>query len=265
MFLNTSADPSSCSPPEGTWKWTDDTHMALSIVEVLLAEGKIIQDELARLFAERFVHEPWRGYASGAKQLLTRYAEGVDWRTEAPRLFGSGSFGNGGAMRAAPIGAYFSGDPQRAAHEGVLSAQVTHSHAEGQAGAAAVAAAAAIIDSGDSSTGTDFLKAVIPFVPVTRTREIIEDAVSIDGNNHQEAVRRLGTGQLVAAFDTVPFCLWVVAHNSREFDEALWVTVRGQGDMDTTCAIVGGIIAMKTPIPREWLRHREPLPEGFSV
>ena len=46
--------------------------------------------------------------------------------------------------------------------------------------------------------------------------------------------------------------------------EALWTTLSGLGDRDTTCAIVGGIVACRTGvegIPAEWLAAREPLPE----
>ncbi len=43
------------------WRWTDDTHMALSIVDVLGSRAAIDQDELARSFAARHAEEPTRG------------------------------------------------------------------------------------------------------------------------------------------------------------------------------------------------------------
>jgi len=265
LFLDPSADPGSRQIPEGIWRWSDDTHMALSVTEVLLTRNHIAEDELASLFAKRFIQEPWRGYTIGARKLLTLYSEGAEWEVEAPRLFSSGSYGNGGAMRAAPIGAFFAGDPERAGTEAMRSARVTHAHAEGQAGAIAVAAAASIAASAEIQPGVDFLKQVLPLVPETRTKEMIEEAIDIAPDEHKKAISILGTGQLVAAFDTVPYCLWVTAHRSTDFETALWSTIEGKGDMDTTSAIVGGIVALFTKIPREWLRHREPLPEGFSV
>jgi ADP-ribosylglycohydrolase len=74
----------------------------------------------------------------------------------------------------------------------------------------------------------------------------------------------LGTGAQVAAFDTVPYCLWIVAHHAPDFETALWTTLAGFGDQDTTCAIVGGIVVLRTDIPAEWLKRREDLPEGFE-
>src|SRR5512137_1908188 len=78
--------------PPGPWRWTDDTHMALSIVEVLTKFGHIDQDTLAAAFARRFSEEPFRGYGGGAARLLGLLAMGESWRELAPRLFGGGSF-----------------------------------------------------------------------------------------------------------------------------------------------------------------------------
>lgn len=251
--------------PEGTWSWTDDTHMALSIVQVLLTFGAVYQDELARLFGLRFIQEPWRGYAGGAQRLLIQYSQGADWRDQAPRLFEGGSYGNGGAMRAAPIGAYFASDPEKAAAEARKSAAVTHAHPEGQAGAMAVAAMAAIVSSPLQPMGVALLREVLAYIPASKTRECVVEATRIDPDEHQRAIAVLGTGEQVAAFDTVPYCLWIVAYHAPDFETALWTTVAGLGDRDTTCAIVGGIVALRTTIPTEWLKRREALPRGFEA
>jgi ADP-ribosylglycohydrolase len=248
--------------PPGPWRWTDDTHMALSIVEVLMCHGRIEQDVLAQAFARRFTQEPWRGYGMGAAQLLTRINAGCRWREEAPKVFGSGSFGNGGAMRVAPIGAYFIGDASRAAHEARLAAQITHGHLDGQAGAMAVAAAAAWLAAGDDRATEDLLSVVAKLLPNCATREGIEHACEIPPTDHARAVRELGTGHRISAQDTVPFCLWCAFHQRADFSAALWQTVTGLGDCDTTCAIVGGIVASAVGgAPAEWVKRREPLPD----
>jgi ADP-ribosylglycohydrolase len=57
--------------------------------------------------------------------------------------------------------------------------------------------------------------------------------------------------------------LWACAHRGHRFDEALWTTVSALGDRDTTCAIVGGILALRAGyagIPAEWRRARERVP-----
>ena len=62
----------------------------------------------------------------------------------------------------------------------------------------------------------------------------------------------------------MPFALWSAAKHLDDYEEAMWKTVAALGDRDTTCAIVGGIVALtsKRPIPAEWLSAREPLKLG---
>jgi len=105
--------------PPAPWDWTDDTAMAISVVETLETRGEIDQDELARRFARRYSREPSRGYGGGAHSLLSAIASGADWRIVSKSLFsGQGSWGNGAAMRAAPIGAFFADSPERAVARG---------------------------------------------------------------------------------------------------------------------------------------------------
>ena len=247
--------------PSGIWHWTDDTHMALSIVEVLEKCGFIDQDLLAQAFARRFTKEPYRGYAGGAIRLLKQVSSGGNWREISPLLFGNGSFGNGSAMRVAPIGGYFFNDLKQAAEQAQLSAVVTHAHIEGQAGAMAVSVSAAIAANDPRPKGKDFLKEVLPFVPDSITKERIQLAMQISSDDFNTARQKLGTGHEVSSQDTVPFCLWCSAYNLEDYEQALWLTAKGLGDVDTTCAIVGGIVALSAEeIPALWLKHREPLP-----
>lgn len=246
--------------PPGPWPWTDDTHEALSIVEVLEEHGHVDQDALARAFARRFMEDPYRGYAGGARRLLGAIAAGADWRDIAPRLFGTGSYGNGASMRVAPVGGYFYDDVGRAAEEARRSAVITHAHPEGQAGAMAVAVAAALAANWPGPGGPDLMREVLPHVPEGLTRDGIRQALDIPAGDLGRAVAELGTGSRVSAQDTVPFCLWSAAHHLDDFEAALWWTVGGGGDRDTTCAIVGGIVALSAPeIPAFLLARREPL------
>ena len=70
----------------------------------------------------------------------------------------------------------------------------------------------------------------------------------------------LGNGSGVISSDTVPFCLWCAARHATDYQTAMWATVSAMGDRDTTCAIVGGIVALsagRESIPVEWLEARE--------
>jgi ADP-ribosylglycohydrolase len=77
-------------------------------------------------------------------------------------------------------------------------------------------------------------------------------------------VLEVGSGSDCTCQDTVPFCVWIAAHHLHDYEAALWETVLGLGDIDTTCAIVGGIVALSAPaIPEAWSAAREPLPAAF--
>jgi ADP-ribosylglycohydrolase len=172
-------------------------------------------------------------------------------------------------MRVAPIGTYFADDLDAVIENARRSAMVTHAHPEAAAGAIAVALAAALLrqahTNNSSWDGRDFLKQVLDLTPRSEVQEGIRHARGmVEEGDVREAAAVLGVGERVTAQDTVPFCLWCAARHPDSFDDALWLTVSGLGDRDTTCAIVGGIVAAGVGIegiPAAWLQSREPLPD----
>ncbi|MBA8925181.1 ADP-ribosylglycohydrolase [Kutzneria viridogrisea] len=245
-------------PPEPVWEWTDDTEMACGLVAHLRDRGQVDQDALAAEFAERC--EPYRGYGAGAVVTLRRIRQGEPWATVSAEAFGgTGSCGNGAAMRVAPLGAFFAGDPVRAAEQAALSAQVTHLHPEGVAGAVAVAVAAALL-AVESLAPQELLDAVARALDAGQTRRGIERARELVGSTAEEAAHELGNGSRVIAQDTVPFSLWAAATHLTDFRAGITACVRVGGDVDTTGAIVGGLLGAHGPVPADWLAAREPLP-----
>jgi len=258
--------------PYSMWRYTDDTAMALSITDELRERGEIDRDALAARFAASWVREPGRGYGGGAQGILRALAAGRPWREAAALPFGpDGSFGNGGAMRAAPLGGYFACDLERLCEQAALSAEVTHLHPEGQAGAIAVALAAAYAwlhaHRPADVRGVDLLEFVARRMPSGVTRDGVQAARALPADTPvPRAAEILGSGSRVSAMDTVPYCLWSARRHLTDYEAALWSTVAGLGDRDTTCAIVGGIVALRVGrhgIPENWLALREGLPGRY--
>ncbi|MFF9478263.1 ADP-ribosylglycohydrolase family protein [Streptomyces sp. NPDC014733] len=249
--------------PPGTWRWTDDTEMACSVLAVLNAHGRIDQDALARSFADH--HQAERDYGPAVDRLLRRLREGADWHELAAALFnGHGSWGNGAAMRIAPLGAWYAGDAEQATHQAEISAYPTHQHREAVVGAMAVAAAAALVADPDRDTGPaqliDDVLALIPRSAVQAGLRRARDMLDYGDPGTVAAV--LGCGRRTSAHDTVPFTLWAAARHLGDYPAAFWATARAGGDVDTTCAIVGGIVAAAPAgaPPADWLAATEPLP-----
>jgi ADP-ribosylglycohydrolase len=254
------------TPPSAPWHYTDDTQMALSIVAILRQLGAIDQEELAQSFADHY--ERSRGYGPATRTLLARIQRGLSWHEESRGIFkGQGSYGNGAAMRVAPLGAFFADDLETLVEHARRSAVVTHSHPEGIAGAIAVAAAAAWawrMRGANPPAQQQFFDCILPLVPESEVASRLRHARDLPLEQPIEHVAAaLGNGRNVSAQDTVPFAIWCAARHLDDYAAAFWLTASGLGDVDTTCAIVGGIVASYTGvdgIPAGWLAAREPLP-----
>lgn len=259
------------TPEDQPWHWTDDTAMALALLRVLTQQGTIDQQDLAVSFADEYTADPYRKFGSGMHQLLPKLREDPgNWATYARTLFGGeGSLGNGAAMRVAPLGAWFRRDPEQAVAQAVLSAEVTHAHEEGIAGGVAVAAAAALAagsaDADVVPAPHAFLSATADLTPPGVIRDGLLRAADLPPDTPvPEAAALLGSGKRIRASDTVPFAVWTAAHHLDDLTDALWTTAEGFGDVDTTCAITGGIVAARTGlrgVSARWLELAEALPE----
>lgn len=208
--------------------------------------------------------------------ILHRIRDGVPWSRAAADAFdGRGSFGNGAAMRVAPLGAWFAGETDRAAEQAIRASEVTHSHPEAVIGgllvAVAAANAAAARLAGPRPSPAEFLDALEPYAIDSQVTTGLRKARSehLLGASVGEAAWALGNGSRVSAQDTVPFALWVAATHLHDFPAAITACVQAGGDVDTTAAIVGGIVAAHTGcgdrsgvtgVPAAWLASREPLP-----
>ena len=258
--------------PLTSWEFTDDTVMAIAVFEQLEQPAcpqtglKINQDNLAQAFSKKHDLDPNRGYGATARRVLRAIGEGKYWKPVAESVFeGMGSMGNGAAMRVSSIGAYFYDDIKEVERLANLSAEITHTHIEGKAGAIAVAVATAMntqafIQQQNIEPNT-FINAVAEILPECDLKYKIKKAATIPLNYHIETLKSiLGNGTKIQAGDTVPFCIWCAAHHLNDFETALWKAVSILGDRDTICAIVGGITIMGTPIeniPNTWLTSVE--------
>ncbi|WP_245839107.1 ADP-ribosylglycohydrolase family protein [Nocardia donostiensis] len=261
--------------PAGQWGWTDDTEMACTVVAELASHGEIDQDRLAAAFARRL--DPRRDYGFITVDTLRRIRDGAPWRDAAGSAYDhQGSCGNGAAMRVAPLGAFYAGDPDKIAAEAVRSAQVTHLHPEGVIGAVAVALAAGRAAHarliGTRPTAMEFITAVLDRIDDSDTSRLIRHARTLLGASVEKAAAELGNGSLVTAQNTVPFTIWVAATHLDDYPAAITTCIAAEGDIDTTSAIVGGIVAAYTGsrpgpnvgVPQKWLAAREPLPGWFE-
>jgi ADP-ribosylglycohydrolase len=250
------------TPSAKRWIWTDDTAMALSIVEILTRHDGIDEEALALAFAARYINDPARGYGRGAHQVLEAIHHGLPYRAAAKMLFnGEGSCGNGGGMRSSPIGAYFADDLDAVVDHAARSAAPTHAHPDGIAGAVAVAIAAAAVFAGERDPRA-LIETVAARTPAGPTCDGVRRSLALLGAEPITAAMQLGNGSRVISSDTVPFAVWCAASHLADYPAALWACATVGGDIDTTCAMVGGIVVGAVGlagIPSGWHAAREPI------
>lgn len=257
------------APPEPVWRWSDDTAQAIVLVrELAEGGGTVDQDRFARRLAEAYAADTHRGYGASMHDVLRRVGAGEPWRDVVTGMFeGMGSWGNGAAMRVAPLGAWHAADLDTAAEQAARQSEVSHHHPEAVAGAVAVALAAALATrsrGGPAPARADFLQEVAARLPDSDVRSGVRVAARMPARTSlRHAAEVLGSGYRMSGPDTVPFALWCAAGHLDGLEEGLWFTVEGRGDIDTTCAIAGGVIAARTGVaalPPAWHAAREPLP-----
>ena len=105
----------------------------------VLAQGAHVSAKYAEFY------EPWRGYGGTALRVLRLLADGGDHRGTGRLQFPEGSFGNGGAMRIAPVGLAYRNAAAEVLADAVEDALLcTHVHPEAIDGALVQAKAVAI-------------------------------------------------------------------------------------------------------------------------
>ena len=223
-------------------RWTDDTHMAITLGQVLHdTDGELDTQRLGDAFATAYEAEPWRGYGAGPPQVFALARGGMTYLEAAGSLFGgSGSFGNGAAMRVAPVALAAGGDIDQAAKLAEAQARVTHTHAEAVAGAVFVATAACALAKGygDHRESVALLTQTAGRLPSSRLRTAV--TVVIDaaraGEDPAAVVHHLGTG--VAAQESVPAAVAAVLLGE-DVTSTLVAAVLLGGDTDTIAAMAG--------------------------
>ncbi|XP_042903943.1 ADP-ribosylhydrolase ARH3 [Parasteatoda tepidariorum] len=119
--------------------YTDDTAMTLSVAKSLIENKKICPIDLAKRFVNVYFDQPTRGYGMNVLQVFEtlKETEFQDVFLPAKMQFnGSGSYGNGAAMRIAPV-ALFAHDKEDDFIKNAVEqcSSVTHTHPNGYNGA----------------------------------------------------------------------------------------------------------------------------------
>lgn len=245
---------------------TDDTVLSVVLAEHVADRREndpVDEDALANEFADAWRAEPWRGYGQGAAEVFRLISTGVSWQTASRAAFGGqGSFGNGRAMRVAPIALVAAG-LHHAAELAVRTAGITHAHEHGQHGAALQAAAAFLVLESDAAHPLDTDQLLHDLGRVVRSRpwheklDRIAELARITASP-QHAAGALGND--VTALGSVPTALLAFLANPDDPAAAIRFAIRAGGDTDTIAAMAGALAGARhgaTALPEPWVQRLE--------
>lgn len=247
-----------------TYRYTDDTAMSIGIAESILRTGCLDEQDLGETFRENFKREPWRGYASGPPTIFSMVEElGIAYAEAAQRLFGgSGSFGNGSAMRVVPVGLVFHDSPDFYEMARV-SAVVTHAHPLGIDGAAVQSKAIALAvqhDPEDTFPSDAFVQDLLSFARTPQMRDRMREVGDLIPSRVDPPVAAQRLGRTVAVHESLPFALYSFLRYPKSFEECLFCAILNGGDRDTlgamACAISGAYLGIKA-LPKSWVDKLE--------
>jgi poly(ADP-ribose) glycohydrolase ARH3 len=251
---------------ENTARYTDDTQMTLALTEAIIVDKGVVPETVAQCFVAHFQSN--RGYALGAQRVIAALREGADWREPAPKLFGGrGSFGNGAAMRAAPVGLWYYDSPIKLREAAEAQAKITHTHPLGMEGAVLQAMAVALA-----------LKTPFGELSPLAFAQTLHDAVSNLGDVSDVYQKKMTEvigllenplpmpqvalllGTDISAPLSVPAAIYAFLSHPNSFSEAVLYAVKLGGDTDTIGAMCGAIAGTYhgiEAIPKNWFNALE--------
>ena len=246
----------------GTLVYTDDTHMMIGIAESLIAKKGFDGEHMAHRFMENYSREPYRGYGPGPPRVFSLIRAGEAWDKAAERLYGGGSFGNGSAMRIAPVGVLYYDDLPKLKEIAYKSSQITHAHELGKEGAALQAYAVALATAADPLSefrSDEFLAKLLDFMQHQVFKQKVEKIRELLGKaDKEQVIDDLGHG--IEAFNSVPAAIYSFLSHPDSFEEAVIYAISLGGDTDTIGAMTGAISGAHLgieAIPGRWQERLE--------
>jgi poly(ADP-ribose) glycohydrolase ARH3 len=222
-------------------EYTDDTEMTVGLCMALVDKGEFDLQAVAHAMAHNFT--PWRGYSPHVYGIMARIRQGMSWESS-----GTSSWGSGAANRVAPIGILYADDPEVEEHA-AAQARITHTHANGVAGAVVQAVAVSQVTVAglfESKVSTDELLERLAG-PVSDHSVAMADALERIRDLRVQASPELLSGAIARVFPcdgsavgTVPAALAAFLLTD-SFEEAVIAAVNCGGDTDTLGAMTGAL------------------------
>ncbi|XP_023240376.1 poly(ADP-ribose) glycohydrolase ARH3-like [Centruroides sculpturatus] len=264
--------------------YTDDTACTWALARSLLDSEGFQAVDAARKFTEEYFRDPNRGYGSNVVKVFGKLKDD-DYRDvfgpAREQFEGRGSYGNGAAMRTAPLALWLHRRPRTLAEKAEECARLTHAHPVGCGGAVlqslALSRAALFLERPDPARWVADLLCPVDSTGALDAKLKMVEELSGRANppSTEEVVSRLGHG--LSAAESVPTALYCFLRGFRPLKE--WPTDNGAertlfyavslgGDTDTIASMAGALAGAFYGIeclPQNLLRSCEGWEEALNL
>jgi len=245
----------------GSGRYTDDTAMMIGVSESLIEKKGFDADHMAQTFLRNYDSEPGRGYGPGPPLIFRMMKSGLSWEEAAGNIYPGGSYGNGSAMRVAPIGLFYYDNPRQLREIACQSSRITHTHPLAMEGAAlqAYAVALAVKTEPDKLEKYKILAELNNFAEAHVYQEKLQTIKILLKEAAHKSKVVIELGNTVEAFNSVPVSIYSFLANCG-FKNALNYALSLGGDRDTISAMTGAIAGACygiEDIPEEWVNTLE--------
>ncbi|XP_054258958.1 ADP-ribosylhydrolase ARH3-like isoform X2 [Macrosteles quadrilineatus] len=250
--------------------YTDDTAMSKCISESLVAKRDLDCKDLAKRFVAEYFKQPKRGYGQNVVEVFYKLKnekyEDI-WRPANQQFNGSGSYGNGGAMRVAPVALFFRDNYDKMIEAARQVTQLTHSNRLGVNGALLQCIAVHLslqLPPSSLLNVTDFSSVLMEKIsdieksdkieefevqqPYTEKLKVMDRLLQEDVVLDEEVEQMLGTS--IAALHSVPTAIYCFLRSQKPipkiqtdcpFRRTIQYAISLGGDTDTIASMAGAI------------------------
>lgn len=248
--------------------YTDDTAMTKSVAKFLIENSAEEYNVLAKLFVTEYFKEPKRGYGQNVVEVFHKLknSQYTDiYKPASEQFWGSGSYGNGGAMRIAPVALYYYDDLDKMIEVATNCTKITHTNIFGINGALLQCLAihqSFQLNTKDTIDPVKFCNEMISKIKVIEKNNIqhenstaYEDKLNIIldllGKHDfpsEEVIEILGNN--ISAYESVPTALYCFLRAQKEipqietedlFRRTIQYAITLGGDTDTIASMAGAI------------------------
>ncbi len=259
-------------------RFSGGTEMTLALAMSLIERQTADSEHCAKTYADFFVSEPRRGYGPAAAKALEMICSGTPgiYKKTGTLTFKEGSYGNGGAMRIAPVGLAFRNAYPHIIHRAVIAALLcTHVHPDAIDGAILQARIV-----GAMAKANTFKREYVGEWLQTLEKQTMRDRplAAALGTLHRAFADRLSdedflnlvcekndSGRIfqIHTAEAVVCALWAFAHHVDDPEAAVIRAVNLGGDTDAIGAMTGalcGALHGAAWIPKRWFDNLENAP-----